>query len=163
MRPAAIRTAAAPLLALGLLVAAPALASHYALTEVSRLVSAADAEKLHKVGVDTTEQVLDKAGKSKDRKALAKESGVSVPALTTLAKHCDLLRIKGVGPEMVMLLEAAGVKSTPDLAKRDAAGLVAAVESANKAKKISEKLPTEPQLADWIDQAKKLPPVIDAN
>jgi predicted flap endonuclease-1-like 5' DNA nuclease len=162
MRPAATRIAAPLPLALCLLVAAPALASHYALTEVSRLVSASDAEKLHKAGVDTTEQVLDKAGKSKDRKALAKESGLSLPALTTLAKHCDLLRIKGVGPEMVMLLEAAGVKSTPDLAKRDAAGLVAAVESANKAKKISEKLPTEPQLADWIEQAKKLPPVIDA-
>jgi hypothetical protein len=70
------------------------------------------------------------------------------------------LRIKGVGSEMVLLLEAAGVKTTSDLAKRDAPGLTTAVIAANKDKKISEKLPTEPQLADWIDQAKKLPPVL---
>ncbi|HEY2904154.1 MAG TPA: DUF4332 domain-containing protein [Polyangia bacterium] len=160
MRPA-LATAAFSF-ALSLLVAVPAMASHYALSEVSRLVPAPDAEKLNKAGVDTTEQLLDKAGKAKDRKALAKASGLSVATLTALAKHCDLLRIKGVGPEMVLLLEAAGVKSIADLGKRDAAGLMAAVESANKAKKISEKMPTEPQLADWIEQAKKLPPVLDA-
>ncbi|HEX3696823.1 MAG TPA: DUF4332 domain-containing protein [Polyangia bacterium] len=159
MRPA-IATAAFSF-TLSLLVAGPALASHYALSEVSRLVPPTDAEKLNKAGVDTTEQLLDKAGKAKDRKALAKTSGLSVATLTGLAKHCDLLRIKGVGPEMVLLLEAAGVKSIVDLSKRDAAGLMAAVESANKAKKISEKMPTEPQLADWIEQAKKLPPVLD--
>ena len=37
-----------------------------------------------------------------------------------------------------------------------------AVDGANKAKKITEKPPTEPQLADWIDQAKKLPQVVEA-
>lgn len=156
----AIRCAVA--LSLTFLVARPALASHYALTEVARLVPPADAAKLQKAGVETTEQLLQKAATAKDRKALAKASGLGAATLTTLAKHCDLLRIKGVGPEMVLLLEAAGVKSIADLASRDAAALVAAVESANKTKKISEKLPTEPQLADWIEQAKKLPPVVDA-
>ena len=160
MRPAVATAAFA--FTLSLLVAAPALASHYALSEVSRLVPPPDAEKLGKAGIETTEQLLDKAGKSKDRKVLSKASGVSVATLTTLAKHCDLLRIKGVGPEMVLLLEAAGVKSITDLGKRNAAGLVAAVESANKTKKLSEKLPSEPQLGDWIEQAKKLPPVLDA-
>ncbi len=160
---AALRNATLALaLSFAVLAARPALASHYALTEASRLVPPSDAEKLQKAGVETTEQLLQKAATAKDRKALAKASGLSVPKLTTLAKHCDLLRVKGVGPEMVLLLEAAGVKSIADLSKRDAAGLVAAVESANKGKKITEKLPTEPQLADWIDQAKKLPPVLDA-
>ena len=159
----AIRTATlAVTLMLATLVGRPALASHYALTEVGRLVPSPDAEKLKKAGVETTEQLLEKSATAKDRKALAKASGLSVPAVTVLAKHCDLLRIKGVGPEMVLLLEAAGVKSIADLAKRDAAGLTAAAESANKSKKISEKLPTEPQMADWIEQAKKLPPVLDA-
>ena len=162
MRPAPLLTAAF-LLAGAMMVAIPAAqASHYALADVSRLVSAGDAEKLHKAGVDTTEQLLDKAGKSKDRKELAKASGLSAPALTALVKHCELLRIKGIGPEMVLLLEAAGVKGTVDLAKRDPAALVTAVDAANKTKKISEKPPTEPQLADWIDQAKKLPPALDA-
>jgi len=63
---------------------------------------------------------------------------------------------------MVLLLEAAGVKSTGDLLKQEGPKLLTAVTNANKTAKITEKLPTEPQLADWIDQAKKLPPLVEA-
>ena len=137
-------------------------ASHYALADVPRLVTPGQVEKLKKADVNTTEELLAKAAKAKDRKALAKASGLSAADLLTLAKRCDLLRIKGVGSEMVLLLEAAGVKSAADLAKQDPAKLMTAVDGANKAKKITEKPPTEPQLADWIDQAKKLPQVVEA-
>ena len=44
----------------------------------------------------------------------------------------------------------------------DWAKLKTAVTDANKTAKITEKPPTEPQLADWIDQAKKLPQVVEA-
>ncbi len=137
-------------------------ASHYALADVPRLVKPAEVEKLKKANVTTTEELLGKSAKAKDRKALAKASGLSAADLLALAKRCDLLRIKGVGSEMVLLLEAAGVKSTADLVKEDAAKLMTAVNDANKKSKITEKPPTEPQLADWIDQAKKLPQVVEA-
>ena len=136
-------------------------ASHYALADVPRLVTPGQVEKLKKADVNTTEELLAKAAKAKDRKALAKASGLSAADLLALAKRCDLLRIKGVGSEMVLLLEAAGVKSTADLAKQDPAKLMTAVDGANKAAKITEKPPTEPQLADWIDQAKKLPVMVE--
>lgn len=138
-----------------------AYASHYAVGDVPRLIAPELARKLQKANVETTEQLLDKAAKPADRKALAKTSGVAVAELYALAKRADLLRIKGIGTEMVLLLEAAGVTSTAALAKKDAATLTPAVLSANKTAKISEKPPTEPQLADWIDQAKKLPQVLD--
>ena len=153
------------LLALTLLVTVfggVARASHYALADVPRLVKPAEAEKLKKASVGTTEELLGKAGKAKDRKALAKASGLPAADLLTLAKRCDLLRIKGVGSEMVLLFEAAGVKSTADLVKQDAPKLMDAVTNANKTAKITEKPPSEPQLADWIDQAKKLPQVVEA-
>lgn len=137
-------------------------ASHYAVGDIPGLITPAQAEKLKKAGVETTEQLLAKAGKGKDRKALAKASGLPAAEVNALAQRCDLLRIKGVGTEMVLLLEAAGVKTSGELAKRDAAGLMAKVSAANKEKKISEKPPTEPQLADWIEQAKKLPAVLEA-
>jgi len=153
------------LLALTLLITAfggVARASHYALADVPRLVKPAEAEKLKKASVGTTEELLGKAGKAKDRKALAKASGLPATDLLTLAKRCDLLRIKGVGSEMVLLFEAAGVKSTADLVKQDAPKLMEAVTNAYKNAKITEKPPSEPQLADWIDQAKKLPQVVEA-
>ena len=141
--------------------AGAARASHYAVADVPRLVPAADVDKLHKAGIETTEQLLDKAAKSKDRKALAKASGLKAAALLDLAKRCDLLRIKGVGSEMVLLLEAAGVKTTADLAKQQAGTLMESITGANKAKKITEKPPTEPQVSDWIAQAQKLPQLLE--
>ena len=144
------------------LFAGPALASHYAVTDVPSLITASDGAKLAKAGVATTEDLLQKAAKAKDRKALAKASGLSAAAVMELARRCDLLRIKGIGPEMVLLLEAAGVKTAADLSKKEAAALAAEADKANKAKKITEKPPTEPQFQDWIDQAKQLPVVLEA-
>lgn len=138
-----------------------ALASHYAVADVPSLITAPDAAKLAKAGVGTTEELLQKAAKPKDRKTLAKASGLSAGAVLDLARRCDLLRIKGIGPEMVLLLEAAGVKTAADLSKKEAAALTTEAAQANKAKKITEKPPTEPQFQDWIDQAKKLPVVIE--
>ena len=142
--------------------AGTARASHYAVADVPRLITPAQVEKLHKGQVETTEQLLDKGAKSKDRKALAKETGLKGPELYDLVRRCDLLRIKGVGSEMVLLLEAAGVKSTADLIGKESGPLTAAMDSANKTAKISEKPPTEPQLSDWIAQAKKLPQVVES-
>ena len=141
----------------------PAFASHYAVVDVPSLINAADATKLAKAGVSTTEELLQKAAKPKDRKVLAKASGLPATTVMNLARRCDLLRIKGVGPEMVLLLEAAGVKTTTDLSKKEPAALTAAADQANKAKKITEKPPTAPQFEDWIQQAKQLPPVLEGN
>jgi predicted flap endonuclease-1-like 5' DNA nuclease len=136
-------------------------ASHYAVGDVPRLVTSTEVEKLKKAGVETTEQLLDKAAKTKDRKALAKTSGLKPAELLDLARRCDLLRLKGVGSEMVLLLEAAGVKTTAELAKAKAGALLATATTVNGTKKITEKMPTEPQIVDWIAQAQKLPQVLE--
>lgn len=151
------------ILALGLMaVAGVAHASHYAVADVPRIITPQQVEKLHKGKIETTEQLLDKGAKTKERAALAKSTGLKPAELLDLVHRCDLLRIKGVGSEMVLLFEAAGVKSTADLVTKDPATLTAAMTSANKTAKISEKPPTEPQLADWIAQAKKLPQVVES-
>ncbi len=155
------RVSLAVALVAAVLLPATARASHYAVADVPRLVSAPDVEKLHKAGVETTEQLLDKAATPKDRKALAKASGLKPAQLLDLARRCDLLRLKGVGSEMVLLLEAAGVKTTAELGKLTAAGLMENITKANQAKKITEKPPTEPQVGDWIAQAQKLPQVLE--
>jgi len=147
-------------LALILLAAAPARASHYPLTEVPTLITAADAEKLGKVEISTTEDLISKAGNRKERVAAAKAAGLKPAALWAMVRRADLLRIKGVGPEMVLLLEAAGVKDLGDLKKKDAAKLDAAMTKANEAAKkkgqaLTEKPPAPEQIAFWIDEAKK--------
>jgi len=150
------------LFAVGFLaLAGTAHASHYAVADVPRIITPAQVEKLHKGNIETTEQLLQKGATAKERQALAKATGLKPAELLELVHRCDLLRIKGVGSEMVLLLEAAGVKSTADLVKKDPAALTEAMNAANKTAKISEKPPTEPQLTDWIAQAKKLPQVVE--
>jgi len=165
-RPRLGTTASALVLSLALfslfaLFAGVARASHYAIADVPRLINSVQVDKLHKAKINTTEELLGRAAKAKDRKALAKASGLPGSELLDLARRCDLLRIKGVGAEMVLLFEAAGVKSTADLVKQDAPLFMTAVTNANKTKKITEKPPTEPQLSDWIGQAKQLPQVLE--
>jgi predicted flap endonuclease-1-like 5' DNA nuclease len=156
-----MRTVSMALALAMMLLGGAARASHYAISDVPRLLTGTQVEHLHKASVNTTEELLDKAAKTKDRKALAKASGLTAAELLSLAKRCDVLRIKGVGSEMVLLLEAAGVRSTAELAKQTAPALMTALTNANKAAKITEKPPTEPQVADWIEQAKKLPQVLE--
>jgi len=156
-----MRTLSASFALVVMLVTGAAHASHYAISDVPRLLTGAQIERLHKASVNTTEELLDKAAKTKDRKALAKTTGLSATELLALARRCDVLRIKGVGSEMVLLLEAAGVRSTAELAKQEAAALMTAMTTANNKAKITEKPPTEPQVADWIGQAKKLPQVLE--
>jgi predicted flap endonuclease-1-like 5' DNA nuclease len=117
-------------------------------------------EKLTKIGIKTTEALLKAGSTPKGRKNLAEKSGISDELILKWVNHVDLYRIKGVGSEYSELLEAAGVDTIPELAQRKAANLAAKIVEVNKVKKLVRKLPVESQVADWIEQAKKLPRVI---
>jgi len=116
--------------------------------------------KLRGAGVQTTDDLLEKAGPAAGRAALAAASGVSADQLLKWVNHADLYRLSGVGSEYADLLEAAGVDSCPELARRNAANLAATMAEANAAKSIVRRLPTEATIAGWIEQAKALPKVV---
>jgi predicted flap endonuclease-1-like 5' DNA nuclease len=118
------------------------------------------ADKLIKVGVRTTDALLKAGATPKGRKALADKTGISDALILKWANHVDLYRIKGVGSEYSELLEAAGVDTIPELAQRKAANLAQKIVAVNLEKKLVRKLPVEKQIADWIEQAKKLPRVL---
>jgi hypothetical protein len=50
--------------------------------------------------------------------------------------------------------------TVPELAQRNATNLYAKLVEVQAAKKLVRKMPVESQVADWIEQAKKLPRVI---
>jgi predicted flap endonuclease-1-like 5' DNA nuclease len=76
------------------------------------------------------------------------------------ANHLDLYRIKGVGSEYSDLLEEAGVDTVVELAQRNPENLYQKLVEVNNAKKLVRKMPVQSQVADWIEQAKKLPRVL---
>ncbi|TLN15052.1 DUF4332 domain-containing protein [bacterium] len=119
------------------------------------------AEKLKAAGVAGTDALLKIGSTPKGRKDLAEKSGISDALILEWVNHVDLFRIKGVAEEYADLLEEAGVDTVPELAQRAPKNLFQKIVEVNEAKKLVRKLPTEKMVADWVDQAKKLPRVIN--
>jgi predicted flap endonuclease-1-like 5' DNA nuclease len=110
--------------------------------------------------VSSTDALLKAGATPKGRKELAEKTGIGDALILKWVNHVDLYRIKGVGSEYSELLEASGVDTIPELAQRKAANLIQKIVAVNMEKKLVRKLPVESQIANWIEQAKKLPRVI---
>ncbi len=139
---------------------ATARASNYSLEEVPMLVPADEAAKLRGAGVVTTFSLLEKGADQKSRRALAASTNVNLRALETWVKACDLMRVRGVGPDVAHLLMAAGVNTVAELQTADAAKTAEAILRVNTQQKISENPPSAEHLSAWIAQAKNLPIVL---
>lgn len=124
-------------------------------------IGATYAEKLRQAGVRSTDAFLKRAATPKGRKELAEASGISEKLILEWANHLDLYRIKGVGSEYSDLLEEAGVDTVVELAQRNPENLHQKLVEVNNAKKLVRKMPVQSQVADWIEQAKKLPRVLE--
>jgi predicted flap endonuclease-1-like 5' DNA nuclease len=118
------------------------------------------AQKLIAAGVKTDTDMLEKAKNPKGRAELSTQTGIGDSLILKWANHVDLMRISGVGPQFAEMLEAAGVDTVRELAQRNAANLVAKLQEVNAQKKLAGAVPVQSQVADWIAQAKKLPPKI---
>ena len=118
------------------------------------------AKKLQAIGIKNTATLLKEGGSPKGRKSIEEKTGISGKLILEWVNHADLFRIKGVGEEYSDLLEESGVDTVPELAQRNAANLHAKMIEVNAAKKLVRRLPTQSQVADWVDQAKKLPRVV---
>jgi len=130
--------------------------------EVKKLVDVegigpANAAKLEEAGVATPEDLLSKAGTRAGRDELAKATGISAAHLLKWVNRVDLSRVKGVDTQYGDLLEAAGVDSPKELARRNADHLHAELAQVNAAKKLVRQVPAQSQVAKWIDEAKALP------
>lgn len=115
------------------------------------------AQALKGAGVETAEALLKQGSTPKGREELANKSGLSAKMILEWVNHVDLFRIKGVGEEYADLLEEAGVDTVVELAQRKADNLFKKMVEVNEAKKLVRKLPTQAQVAGWIEQAKSLP------
>ena len=119
------------------------------------------AEKLRAAGVNATDDLLERGATAKGRAELAESAGIDRGWILAWVNRADLLRIKGIGTEYSDLLEEAGVDTVPDLAQRNPDNLHAKMEEIASQKKLVRRLPTRDQVADWIEQAKSLPRVVE--
>ena len=123
-------------------------------------IGAVYTQKLQAADIQTTEDLLERGKTPAGRQNLAEQTGISETLILEWVNLSDLLRIKGVGEEYSDLLEEAGVDTVPELAQRNSANLYAKLVEVNAAKDLVRRLPSEDQVADWVNQAKALPRMI---
>jgi molybdenum cofactor biosynthesis enzyme MoaA len=119
-----------------------------------------DAEELRSLkaaGIRTTERLLERAKGPKERKALAKTTGIEETRLLHCANACDHMRIKGMGKGYVCLLREVGVYTVRALKYRNPQKLAKAMADANKKRRLVRFLPPEKLVVRWVEHAKKLP------
>jgi len=116
-----------------------------------------NAAKLNSVDIYTTSDLLEAGATPVGRKELAGKVGVSEDLILEWVNRADLFRIKGVGEEYSDLLEASGVDTVVELAKRVPENLHAKILEVNARDKLVRRAPTLNEVRQWVEEAKTLP------
>ncbi len=114
-------------------------------------------EKLSAVGLKTTEALLGEGATPAGRKGIAEKTGISEKLVLKWVNHADLFRIDGVAGQYAELLEAAGVDTVVELGHRNGPNLAAMMAEVNAEKNLTNRAPSETEVARWIEEAKTLP------
>lgn len=131
----------------------------YSITDIER-IGPEYAERLRAAGIRTTSRLLDSAKSLKLRKQLAEKTGLDEKRILGWANLADRMRIKGVGEDYAVLLQAAGVDTIRELKYRNPERLARSMAEANAKKKLVRILPSGRAVERWIENAKRLPPKI---
>jgi len=118
------------------------------------------AQNLKDAGIATVEALLVAGASPKGRQELEEKTGIGHAYILKWVNRADLFRVKGISEEYADLLEASGVDTVPELARRKGENLHAKLGEVNAAKKLVRKLPALSQVSDWIKQAGDLPRVV---
>ena len=116
--------------------------------------------KLKDSGIITTEALLEGGRTPKGRAELAEKTGISERHILAWVNRSDLFRTKGVAGQHSELLEAAGVDTVVELPTRNPSNLTPKLHEVNEDKHLVRSVPSDSDVADWIEQAKTLPRVV---
>jgi predicted flap endonuclease-1-like 5' DNA nuclease len=111
------------------------------------------AQNLKDAGIATVEALLVAGASPKGRQEIEEKTGIGHAYILKWINRADLFRVKGISEEYADLLEAAGVDTVTELARRKGENLYAKLGEINAAKKLVRKLPAQSQVSDWIKQA----------
>jgi len=131
----------------------------YPLSQIEGMTTFA-ASKLKKLGIRTTEALLEAAHTVKGRRELSAKTGISEQQLLEWANFSDYMRIPGMGKAKVGLVRAAGVTTVRELALRNPARLAQNMREVNTQRKLVRVLPSEKSVEQLIAKARKLQPKI---
>ena len=95
-----------------------------------------------------------------DRATLARPANIDPQDLDQLVARADLARVHGIGVVFARMLEALGVNDVTALAGCDPVALHAELRRYNREEGLARRSPTPEEVADWVAQARALPPAV---
>jgi uncharacterized membrane protein len=141
-------------------VVAAATTGGYGIAEIEG-IGDVNAKTLAGAGIKTTDDLIAGAGSAAGRTKLSGETGIGESVMLAWVNRADLMRIPGVGAQYSDLLEAAGVDSPAELARRNAANLWTTFGEVIAARPgIVRRAPSESEVGEWIAAAGSMEKVI---
>jgi predicted flap endonuclease-1-like 5' DNA nuclease len=103
--------------------------------------------------MQTTEDVLTRVQTPDARSTLSYSTGIPEARLLEIARICEFLQIRGVGPKVAHLLVATGVANVSDLATRDPLILLDELQQVNAVEVHTNVQPELRHVQEWIEGA----------
>ena len=138
-----------------------AAASQYPLDQATRIIPRVEGHKLQKAGIQTTLDLFVEGHTAEGRRVLAARSGLPIEKIASWVALADLMRVRGIGPDVARLLTAVGVRTLAELQQADAAATGAAIHVYNRKTHLSTNPPGAASIAFWIGEAQHLPVVLE--
>lgn len=117
--------------------------------------------KFREAGIADTDTLLASAKTPAQRQSLAEATGIPETRILKFANMVDLYRVHGVGSEFGELLEAAGVDTVPELAKRNPETLAKRLAALNQEQDLVRHVPQASSVTRWVEHAKTLSRMIE--
>lgn len=116
--------------------------------------------KLTTIGIQSLNQLLEKGASKQGRKAISDATKIKEEMILDWVHMADLVRIKGIDPQMAKLLHLAGVDTVRELSTRHPLNLFEKVVELNSERRLVKRSPTLEKLEYCIDKARDLEPVV---
>ncbi len=113
-------------------------------------------EAFFKAGVKYTQQLLERGMTVSQREELAQQLGISTRMLTELVGRADMMRLRGIGGDLSLLLKEAGVLSCRSLSEQDADRLHKRLGELHIGQRIAYHAPSRAQVRSWVNEAQML-------
>jgi predicted flap endonuclease-1-like 5' DNA nuclease len=110
--------------------------------------------------ITTCQQLLRAAARAEDRARLTRETNLDPAALLALVQRADMARVNGIGTVFGRMLEDLGINDVALLAAQRPADLHVRLRRYNQEERIARRSPTPEEVAEWVEQARQLTPLI---
>jgi len=118
-------------------------------------------ERLKTLGITNVKQVIEAGRTKKRREELSKKTGIPLEYILDLVKFADITRISDIKGVKGRLLFEAKVDTIEKLSEHTAEELRKKLIEVNEKKRILKRPPTLVETTYWVEQAKKLPEIVE--